>query len=132
MGAAMKQMMIILSLLAMAAAALFWEQVWGIFAGMTVLESLDMIVTYILHVAVGTITAVVVFGIPKIVTPWLRMFQRKQRDMRRGRIVVQPKAPAFKQNRLTVDQLLRLIAPGKNIQKVPTQQPVQDDIDLRF
>ncbi len=34
----MKQMMIVLSLIAMAAAALFWEQVWGIFAGMTVLD----------------------------------------------------------------------------------------------
>ncbi len=128
----MKQMIAILSLIALAAAALFWKQVWSVFAGMTVLESLDMIVTYILHIAVGTIAAVVFFGIPKIVMPWYRMFQRKQRAMRRGRVVVQAKAPVIKQNRLTVDQLLGLLAPNKSIQKAPTQ-PVQDEpADLRF
>ncbi len=127
----MKHYLTILTLIALAAAALFWKQVLGIFAGMSVLESLDMIVTYLLHIAVGTIAAVMVFGIPKIVMPWYRMFRRKQRFMRRGRLVAHPKEPVFKPRRMTVEQLLGVLAPNQNIQKT-TVQPQEDRVDLKF
>lgn len=128
----MKQAITVLSLIALAAAALFWRQVWSIFAGMSVLESLEYIVTFILHVAVGTVAAYVVVGLPAIVKPWVRMFRQKQRGMRRGRIVVQAKTPTIKPGKLTVDQLLGLIAPHRTISKVPTQPPQDDTADLRF
>lgn len=127
----MKQYITILSLIALAAVALFWQQVWGIFAGMTVLESLDMIVTYILHVAIGTIAAVVLFGLPAIIMPWVRMFRKRQRAIRRGRLVVQPKEPVFKPRRMTVEQLLGVLAPNQKIQKT-TVQPQEDRVDLNL
>ena len=127
----MKQYITILSLIALAAVALFWQQVWGIFAGMTVLESLDMIVTYILHVAIGTIAAVVIFGLPAIIMPWVRMFRKRQRAIRRGRLVVQAKEPVFKPRRMTVEQLLGVLAPTQKIQKT-TVQPQEDRVDLNL
>lgn len=127
----MKQYITILSLIALAAVALFWQQVWGIFAGMTVLESLDMIVTYILHVAIGTIAAVVLFGLPAIIMPWVRMFRKRQRAIRRGRLVVQAKEPVFKPRRMTVEQLLGVLAPTQKIQKT-TVRPQEDRVDLNL
>lgn len=127
----MKQQLIILSLIALAAAALFWQQVWSIFAGMTVLEALDMIVQYILHVAVATITLTVLFGLPKIITPWMRMLRKKQRAQRRGRVVMQDKAPVMRPRKLTVDQLLTMLAPTQKIQKTPVHPP-DDRVDLNL
>lgn len=127
----MKQYLTILALLALAAAALFWKQIWGIFAGMSVLESLDMIVTYILHVAVGTIAAVFLFGLPAIIMPWVRMFRKRQRAIRRGRMVVKTKEPVFKPRRLTAEQLLNMLAPNEKIQKT-TIQPQEERVDLRL
>jgi len=127
----MKQYLTVLALLALAAAALFWKQIWSIFAGMSVLESLDMIVTYILHVAVGTIAAVFLFGLPAIIMPWVRMFRKRQRAIRRGRVVVKTKEPVFKPRKMTVHQLLSMLAPNETIQKT-TVQPQEERVDLKL
>ncbi len=127
----MKQYILILSLIALAAVGVFWQQVWGVFAGMSVLAALEMIVQYILHVAVWTIAAGVLFGLPAIVKPWLRMFRRKQRDQRRGRVVVQPREPVFKPRKMTAEQLLSVLAPNQKIQKTTVQTP-DERVDLNL
>jgi hypothetical protein len=127
----MKQAITILSLIALAAAALFWQQVWSIFAGMTVLESLEMIVQFILHVAVGTIVVYGVATAPELIKPWMRAFRRKQRQSRRARVIhVQSTAP--KPKRLTATELLSVLAPDKKIQRAPTLPRADDHPDLNF
>ena len=127
----MKQMMIVLSLIALAAAALFWKQVWGVFAGMTVLQSLEMIVQFILHVAVGTIVVYGVATAPELIKPWMRALRQKQRAQRRGRMIVQTKEPVSKPRRLSTMELLQLMAPEKKIQQTPSAPP-DDRTELRF
>lgn len=130
----MKQYVIVLSLIGAAAAALFWKQVLAIFIGMTVLESLEMIVQFVLHVAVATVIAYGVMTLPEFIKPYWKLFRWKQRAARRGarRQVIHEAAPRTKQPRLTVQQLLSVLAPERTIHKEPTQPPAQDDISLRF
>ena len=129
----MKPMMTALSLILAAAGVLFWKQVWGMFAGMTIMEAMEFIVTFILHVAVGTIAAYVVFGLPKIIKPWVRLFQWKQRNALRGRRrnIAQVKTPVVHPRRMTVKEMLSLLAPEQSIRKAPTK-PQQDPAELRF
>ena len=79
----MKNLMIFLVTVLLIASALFWRQVWGIFAGMSVLEAMNTIVTFILHVAVATIAAYAVMLIPEYVLPWLKAFRWKRGGRRR-------------------------------------------------
>jgi hypothetical protein len=81
----MKPAMIVLSILLMIGVALFWKQVWGIFAGMTVLEAMNTIVTFILHVAVATIAAYAVMLIPEYIKPWMKALRWKRRQARKAR-----------------------------------------------
>jgi len=127
----MKQAITILSLIVLAAAALFWQQVWSIFAGMTVLQSLEMIVQFILHVAVGTIVVYGVATAPELIKPWMRALRQKRRAQRRGRVVVQEKAPVMRPRRMSVDQLLTMLAPTQKIQKT-TVHPQEDRVDLNL
>lgn len=127
----MKQAITILSLIALAAAALFWQQVWSIFTGMTVLESLEMIVQFILHVAVGTIVVYGAATAPELIKPWMRALRQKRRAQRRGRVVMQDKAPVMKQRKMSVDQLLAVLAPTQKIQKTTVQAP-DERVDLNL
>lgn len=127
----MKQLIAILTLIALAATALFWKQVWSLFIGMSVLESLEMIVQFILHVAVGTIVVYGAATAPELIKPWMRSFRRKQRQARRVRTVVQDRTPEKKPRRLTVDELLTVLAPTQKIQKMPVQMP-DDRVDLNL
>lgn len=127
----MRQAITILSLIALAAAALFWQQIWSIFAGMTVIESLEMIVQFILHVAVGTIVMYGAATAPDLIKPWMRALRQKRRAQRRGRAVMQEKAPVMKQRRMSVDQLLAMLAPTQKIQKT-TVHPQEDRVDLNL
>ncbi len=81
----MKNFVIILGVTVVIAAALFWREVVGIFAGMTPLEAMQQIVTFILHVAVATIAAYAVATVPEFVKPWMRTFRFRQRQSRRIR-----------------------------------------------
>lgn len=91
---AMKKYIVGLSFLALIAGTLFWRDVWAIFAGMSVIESLTAIVNFVLHVAVATIIGYVVMTLPEFVKPWIKTFRWKQRSVRRGRTVEKIAAPA--------------------------------------
>lgn len=128
----MKQVITILSLIALAATVLFWQQVWAIFAGMTVLESLEMIVQFILHVAVGTIVVYGVTTAPELIRPWMRALRQKRRAQRRGRTVVQVQQSAAKPRKLSVMDLLQMLAPDKQIQRAAPSAPPDPPTELRF
>jgi hypothetical protein len=83
-----KNFTITLTIILVIAAGLFWREVWGVFAGMSVLESLKQIVTFVLHVAVATIAAYAAMTLPEFIKPWMRAFKVRQRQMRRGRFSV--------------------------------------------
>lgn len=103
-----KQTLIILIFIAAIGGLVFHDQVLAIFAGMTPLAALKLITDYVLHVAVVTIIGFMLFGLPEIVKPWMRLLRQKQRAQRRGRIpqrVTTPRAP-----RINKDQVLMWLA----------------------
>lgn len=74
-----KETLVLLGLIAVAGLALFFDDVAAWLGGMTPLEAVKQIATFILHVTVGTVAATALFGLPKIVKPWMRMLKRRQR-----------------------------------------------------
>lgn len=129
----MKHYLSILSVILLIACALFWKDVWSIFVGMSVLESMTMIVNFILHVVVATIIGYVAMTLPEFIKPWMRAFRWKQRNTRRGRgrQTMQTYAPTQKQPKLSVSQLLSVLAPNKKITKEPEYSD-PEQADLRF
>ena len=118
----MKRLFPFLILLLMIAAVLFWRQVWGLFAGMTVLEAMGTIVQFILHVTVATLAGYAVMLVPEFVTPWLKAFRWKQRTVRRARRHRQESVPVMKAPRLNLNSLvMSLLAKQLN----PTPRPPQ-------
>lgn len=81
----MKNAMIVLTVILLIAVVLFWRDVWSIFAGMSVLEAMNTIVTFILHVAVATIAAYAAMLIPEYIKPWMQALRWKQRQTRKAR-----------------------------------------------
>ena len=75
----MRRVTIFLGLIGMIGALVFWREVWGLFTGMTAVEALKQVVSFILHVTVATICGYVMFGLPGIVKPWVRMLRRSGR-----------------------------------------------------
>ena len=102
----MKRLFPFLILLLMIAAVLFWRQVWGLFAGMTVLEAMGTIVQFILHVTVATLAGYAVMLVPEYVAPWLKAFRWKQRTVRRARRHGQEAAPVMKAPRMNINPLV--------------------------
>ena len=102
----MKRLFPFLILLLMIAAVLFWRQVWGLFAGMTVLDAMGTIVKFMLHVTVATLAGYAVMLIPGYVTPWLKAFRWKQRTARRARRHRQADVPVMKAPRLNLNSLV--------------------------
>jgi cytochrome c oxidase assembly factor CtaG len=103
----MNNFVIVLGLIVVIAAALFWREVLGIFAGMSPLEAMKQIVTFILHVAVATIAAYAVMTVPEFIKPWIRTFRSRQRQARRGRgatAVQSVKTPGL--SKLSKDKML--------------------------
>ena len=109
---------------------MFYDQVLAIFAGMTVIDSLKFIVQFILHVAVGTIAAYVVYTLPEILKPWMRTMRKSRRGGRGRGVKV---AEVQKSKGTTVDALLRayVMSTMPKVKKMPTVPP-QDDIRLNF
>jgi hypothetical protein len=70
------EIMMVGGLVLVAGAILFWDQVKTLFTGMTPLEAMQTIVQYILHVTVITIVGFLIFGLPEIVEPWIKMAKR--------------------------------------------------------
>jgi len=93
----MKHYITVLTLILSIACALFWKQIWALFHGMTALESMEVIVNFLLHAAVATILGYAAMVLPEFIKPWLKTFRWKQRAVRRGRareIAPAPAAPA--------------------------------------
>ncbi len=123
----MKRLFPFLILLLMIAAVLFWRQVWGLFAGMTVLEAMGTIVQFILHVTVATLAGYAVTMLPEYVAPWLKAFRWEQRTARRARRHGQEAAPVMKAPRMNFNPLLMALLAK---QAHPTPRPPQ--IKKRF
>lgn len=130
-------------LLLITAGLLFFDQVLSIFQGMTVLQSMQMIIQFILHVAVATIAAYAVYQVNELILPWWRAakyrwmrFQKKQIKMRNqwfDKALEKRSAPKTKSMSLPkgmrdqalywmIDQLAR-----KNPQSSSTQIVPRDD-----
>ena len=133
----MKQpFLILLVMVLVVGAALFYDQVLAIFHGMSALEAMRTILTFVLHVAVVTIASYVAFTLPEIFKPWLQMLRWKRRASKRVPHPQSHRHTPERQKALTADQLLRLYMmqsltksrrPGP-----PAPPPSQDDIHLNF
>jgi len=129
-----KPFVIVLVIVLVIAAVIFYDQVLAIFQGMSALEAMQTILTFVLHVAVVTILSYVAFTLPEIVKPWLQALRWKRRSARRNRIQPQADGRRQKVSRLTNDQMLRLLmmqSMNKPRRDVPAS-PSQDEIHLDF
>lgn len=131
----MKQFFLVMSGLALLIGGVFfYDQILAIFKGMTVLESMQFIVTFILHVVVATICMYVLYTLPEIVGPWLKTLQQKRRALRRGRLP-HPTGRSPKMPRLTNDVVLRAMLMSqmqtKSTRSAPTA-PSQEENRIEF
>ncbi len=135
----MKNFVILLSVIVVIAAALFWREVTGIFAGMSPLEAMRQIVTFILHVAVATILAYAAMTVPEFIKPWLRTFKFRQRQARRVhssavlRSVKTQGAPKLNKDRMLialVEQLMQKHTKGK--ERPAADRDDQENIHFDF
>ncbi len=113
----MKNLMIFLTSVLLIACVLFWRQVWGIFAGMSVLESLSMIVQFVLHAAVATIIGYAAMILPEYLLPWLKAFRWKRSVKRRTAVerhaVSAPAMPRFARKDQWMMQMLSQMAASR-------------------
>lgn len=131
----MKKAFLILSGIALLIGVVFfYDQVLAIFKGMTVLEAMKFIVTFVLHVVVVTICMYTLYTLPEIVGPWLKTLRWKRRAARRNR----SGQKVYKQHspKLNTDQVLRAYAMQQLLPKQrrsePTASQSQDDIRIEF
>jgi hypothetical protein len=135
----MKNFVIVLGVIVVAAAALFWREVLGLFAGMSPLEAMQQIVTFILHVAVATIAAYSVMTVPEFIKPWLQTFRSRQRQARRrvgsttiGRVKIQGK-PKLNKDKMLIALIQQLMQkPAKGGEKSAAVQEEQENIHFDF
>ncbi len=130
-----KGLMILSVIVLVIGAGIFGDQVSAIFHGMTPMESLKFIVTFILHVSVGTIAAYVAYTLPEIVKPWMRVLKRRRKaDGRRrkaegGRM----KGTEVQRSRgLTTDALLRAYVMSTMPKANKAPPPPQDEVHIEF
>lgn len=136
-GCEMKgSLLIVLGIVAVIGGALFGDQVMALFAGMSPLEMLRMIVTFVLHVAVATILSFVAFTAPELLKPWMRTLRRKRRAARRGEPVkaTMPRAPKMNYAALASWLLNRQNTQSapRTRQQPPTISPSDDENHLNF
>lgn len=131
--------MIVLGLVLLVAAILFWDQIAAIFAGMTPLEAMQTIVQYILHVTVITIFGFLIFGLPEIIRPWIKMLKRGPKQWRSGPNAKWQKKPRLP--KLTAEErILLLLQQMQNSRtpRPPSAQPREAQgsndapLDLKF
>lgn len=115
----MKIFYIFLGTVFTAGAALYWQEIAALFAGMTPLEILKQIASFALHVAWITILGFMVTTLPKMVRPWLRALKRegyhKMRASRRTPVVMRTQ----KQESFPVRQLTALLAKQAGVKSSP-------------
>lgn len=133
-----REVMIVLGLVLVAAAVLFWDQIMSAFAGMTPLEAMQTIVQYILHVTVITIFGFLIFGLPEIVKPWIKMLKRAPKRWRSGPNAQWQKAPRMP--KLTAEQRTLLLLQQLQNGRMPRQttppsnmhEKDEQPLDLKF
>ena len=127
-----KKSVMILAMIGLVIGAVFFgDQVAGVFRGMSVLEAMKFIVTFILHVVVVTIASWALYTLPEILGPVTKLLKGHRRGQRNKRT----EAPKVKTPRLSTDQMLRLymmeqMNKGNRHDNAPTS--VQDDIHLNY
>lgn len=126
-----KQLLIVLVVVLVIGGLTFFDQVLAIFHGLTVLEALEMIMNYVLHVAVVTVVGFVVFGLPEVVKPWLQMYRQsvrsKRRALRRRRGESMPSLP--KSPRVNKDHVLMWLASRMSQAEKPRKTQAQQPAD---
>lgn len=137
----MKKNMLILAVIVLViGVALFHEQVWALFRGMTPLESLKFIFNYVLHVVVVTIACYIAYTLPEIAMPIIRFLKSFFRGLRHSRRAarrngLQAKPVSIRSPKLTTDMLLREYVLKQALPKTGRGNPaptLQDDIRLDF
>jgi hypothetical protein len=125
-----KHLMIVLGFVLGIGGILFFDEVLSIFAGMSVLEAMRTIWTFVLHVVVTTVLGYVVIGLSEIVKPWVRMLRRsgraKNRVLRRGETA--PRVPSSRAPRMNKDAIIAWLAS----QKFSKVKPRQTENQIRF
>lgn len=87
----MKNFITFLMIVTVTGALVFWREVWAVFAGMSVLEALNMIVQFLLHIAAVTVIGFLLTTLPAMIKPWIKVLRWKgattlrSRDRRRAR-----------------------------------------------
>ncbi len=125
-----KPLMIFILIALVVGGALYADQILALFHGMSVLESLQFIWQFVLHVAVITIVVYLLQTLPEFVKPWSKVlglkWQLRMRQMRKGRWSETPKTPRAKP--LSTDQLMRMyIARQMSGGIKPNHEPVHHD-----
>lgn len=125
--------LIVLCIIAVIGAALFGDQVIALFVGMSPLESLQVIVKFILHVAVATIVSYVALTAPELFKPWMRTLRRNRRTARRQPAQIRaPREPRMNYKALFHTMLNQQNAPKPRLTQLPTVAPTQDESKLNF
>ena len=128
----MKVFYIFLGTVFAAGAALYWQEIAALFAGMTPVEILKQIASFALHVAWITILGFLATTLPKMVKPWLRALKRegyhKIRTARRTPVVMRTQKPES----LSVRQLTAVLAKQAGVRQVSesASQPTPPEIKL--
>jgi hypothetical protein len=100
---------------------LFADQIAAVFRGLSPLESLRLIWTFVLHVTVTSVIGYAVVGASKVIQPWVRTMRKRRKALRRAPRVVgtAPRAP-----KVNKDQVLMWMASqlqGRKRQDAPNQ-----------
>lgn len=125
-----KDFVIVLVIVVVVGAILFYDQILAVFQGMSPLEAMRFIVSFVLHVSVATIASYAAYTLPEFVRPWLRMMRTKRRRSRRQ--PNQQKKPRQRSQRLTNAQILQLLASQPAGRQKPTISNPQSDSDTRL
>jgi len=129
-----KKGVLILSVIALVVGAVFFgDQVLSTFRGMSPLEAMKFIVTFILHITAGTIAAYMLYNLPEIFGPFVKLLKGGSSKRQMGRRTEAPKVQ--KTPRWSTDQMMRMfidreLTKGSG-RKTPPTAP-QDDTQLRF
>lgn len=135
-----KNMLIMAVIILVIGVALFHEQIWALFRGMTILEALKFIYTFILHVTVATLASYALYTLLEFAKPVVEFVKSVTRTIRRNRRAArrnrsQAKPAVARSPKLTTDMLLREYMLKQAMPKAgrgfPAPTP-QDDIRLDF
>jgi hypothetical protein len=119
---------------------IFPEQVLGLFRGKSPLESMQMIATFILHVVTVTIGLWVVYTLPEIFGPWMKVVRGKILSLRIGKkrrgLETPPHSVGQRMPRLTTAQMLQMLMMQQSQRSprrdMPNQPAGQDEIRIDF